>query len=342
MRWLALSALLVGCLPTGPEPLETTTWTLTADAPHADLTTDAGDAGAWDVRLDGWNLFLNGGESGEGRAGGIDIRLLDLELQFDELLRSNQILFFFFFDSYGCALSDWWWYGLDGTHTLFSNFHTYVVQRGDRSWAWQLLDYYRPIENAAVAGHPEFRFVEIGTVDEPTVVDLDATAGGLGADPDDPANRWTYFSFDDGVLDLEDAEAVDDPDWDLGFKRFDIKSNSGPSGPGGVLTADPDADRGETPEDVLGFTAANQAGRFDERVAAWEADPTAEFVADDVRPVLDRWFSGEPGSAALVDGRWFLVSDRTGGEVAKLRVIDLVDGDAAGPESVTLEWALLP
>jgi len=204
-----------------------------------------------------------------------------------------------------------------------------------------MLDSDAESEGSAVAGYPAFRFLEIGVDHEPTVVEVDATAGGLGADPDDPDNRWTYFSFDDGVVELSDEESVTDLGWDLGFKRFDVKSNSGPSGPGGVETADPDVDRGEQPEDVLGFDRDNQLDRFLQRADAWGADPDGAFVLDGVRPVLDRWWQGEPGSASLIDGRWYLVSDRDGGEVGKLRVIDLVDGDASGPTSVTLEWALL-
>ena len=121
----------------------------------------------------------------------------------------------------------------------------------------QILDYYRVTDGAVEAGYPEFRWAEIPTDgSEPMVevVDLDATAGGVSADADDPANRWTYFSFDAGEVELSDEEALTSTDWDLGFKRFNIKSNSGPSGPAGVVTVDPDRGRGETGEEVLEFT----------------------------------------------------------------------------------------
>ncbi|MCO4770512.1 MAG: HmuY family protein [Deltaproteobacteria bacterium] len=345
-----LAAGLLGC-PTGPDELETVTVTLENGTGFVDLQggSAVAEADGWDIKLDGWNLFLNGGESGNEKAGGIDMELLDLEMQFEDMNRRNQIVWFLFFDSYACALSDWWWYGLDGTHTLFSNYHAYVVRRDDRDFAVQILDYYRVIDGAVEAGYPEFRWAEIPTDgSEPVVstVDLDATAGGLSADPDDPSNQWTYFSFDGGELALTDSEALADDTLDLGFKRFNIKSNSGPSGPASVTSVDPDRERGETGEEVMDFTAANQEQWFLDSVDAWDGGDTQPFVEDAVQPVLRRWYQGLPGSAdepvSLWDGRWFLATDRTGEQIAKLRVIGFEGDAAAGPDSLTLEWAVLP
>lgn len=314
------------------------------DGQALDLGTAAlvDEASGWDLRMEGWNLFLNGGESGDGRAGGIDVDLLDLDLQYEELLRKNQLLYFFFFDSYGCPLSDWWWYGIDGTHTLFSNYHTYVVRQGDRSWAWQMLDYYRDIDGTAVAGYPSFRWRELGVGDSPIqVAEVDATAGGLDADADDPDNRWAYFDFDRGELDLSDEQSLDETAWHLAFKRFRVKSNSGPSGPGGVVSLDWDQDRSETPEDVLMFSPSTELPRFEARAAAWLDEPTDAFEEDRVRPVIERWHDGS-GEAATVDhARWFLVGDRDGELLAKLRVLDLEAPTPDGPGAVTLQWALL-
>ncbi len=347
----AALALLAGCLPEGgvdEVPTETVTFALDDGAPAwLDLQTGEADEDGWDLRAEGWNLFLNGGESGDGRAGGIDMELLDLSLPFEELNRKNQVLYFFFYDSYACALSDWWWYALDGTHTLFSNYHVFVVRRGGRDFAVQVMDYYAVIDGAAEAGYPEFRWAEIPTDGgEPVIIDeeVDATAGGLGADPDDPANRWTYFSFDEGVIELSDADSLSDDRWDLGFKRFNIKSSSGPSGPSGVVTVDFDLDRGEEAEDVLGFTPSGELPRMLQRIDAWDPDGQHAFAEDAVRPVVRRWYTGAPGTGSppqLDEGRWFLVSDRTGLLLAKLRVIDVVGEDPGGPESITIEWAVL-
>ena len=355
MRTLLTAAALIAtaaCLPEGPGvqevPTETVSFALDDGEPrYLDLLSGEADDGAWDLRAQGWDLFLNGGESGDGRAGGIDMELLDLTMPFEELSRKNQILYFFFYDSYACALSDWWWYALDGTHTLFSNYHVFVVRRGGRDIAFQMMDYYRVIDGSAEAGYPHFRWAEIpadGAEPDLTETELDATAGGLGAAADDPANRWTYFSFDEGVVDLTDVESLDDDRWDLGFKRFNIKSSSGPSGSSEVLTWDFDRDRGEEADDVLGFTPDGELPRLLQRIDDWEPAAELPFEEDRVRPVVRRWYTGAPGTdqtPALDPDRWFLVSDRSGLGLAKLRVIEVVGEDPAGPESITLEWALL-
>jgi hypothetical protein len=348
---IAALLLLAACLPEGPGEevaTRTATFELVDGAPrYLDLSTGPSDADGWDLRADGWDLFLNGGESGDGRAGGIDMELLDLTMPFEELGRKNQILYFFFFDSYACALSDWWWYALDGTHTLFSNYHVFVVRRGDRDFAVQVMDYYQVIDGSAEAGYPEIRWAEIptdGSEPDVWIEEIDATAGGLGAAADDPANQWAYFSFDEGVVDLSDAQSLDDDRWDLGFKRFNIKSSSGPSGPSGVVTWDFDIDRGEQADDVLTFTADTELPRMLQRVQDWVPEADVAFEEDSVRPVVRRWYTGAPATdqtPTLDPDRWFLVSDRTGLGLAKLRVIDVVGDDPAGPESITLEWALL-
>ncbi len=345
--------LLAGCLPDEPigqEPVETRTVTLSGDG-FVDFESGAvvDEADGWDLQLDGWNLFLNGGESGSGKGGGIDMELLDLELQFDDMNRRNQVIWFFFFDSYACALSEWWWYALDGTHTLFSNYHPYVVRSGGVDYMVQVLDYYSIVDGAAEAGWPEFRWAAVpedpDEVPVSTTEQIDARAGGLGADADDPDNRWAYFSFGEGVLDLSDEEALGSQDWDLGFKRFNIKSNSGPSGPAGVLTADADPDRGEQPAEVLEFTPGNQAGYFEDAIQGWSEGGDAEFQEDDVLPVVRRWFHGRPGTETpptLWEGRWFLVTDRTGEPLIKLRVLSFAGGDEAGPSELVLEYGFIP
>jgi len=352
---LALLSMAVSCLPDEPIGPPVATVELTVElgdaAPHyIDLLLgdEVAEGSPWDLRVEGWQLFLNGGESGDGKAGGIDMQLLDLTMEFDDLLRKNQLLYFFFYDSYACALSDWWWYAIDGTHTLFSNYHSYVVRRGSRDFAVQWLDYYRVLDGAAAAGYPQFRWAEIPSDGSPPGIigeELDATAGGLGAAYDDPSNKWAYFSFDEGLLELTDTEAETDPDWDLGFKRFYVKSNSGPSGPGGVITTDFDRDRGETAEEVLDFTPQGELARFEDRIGLWDPSAPSSFQEDAIKPVVDRWYSGQPGSEetppVLHDSRWFLVSDRSGGELAKFRVLSFEGSALEAPERITLEWAVL-
>jgi hypothetical protein len=62
------------------------------------------------------------------------------------------------------------------------------------------------------------------------VLFIDASAGGLGGQDAFP---WVYVSLSTGqAVALTDLEALESPDWDLAFKRFVIRTNSGDSGPG--------------------------------------------------------------------------------------------------------------
>ncbi len=62
------------------------------------------------------------------------------------------------------------------------------------------------------------------------VLYVDATAGGIDGQDKNP---WVYVSLATGdVVGLTDLEALTSFDWDLGFKRFVIRTNGGDSGPG--------------------------------------------------------------------------------------------------------------
>lgn len=62
------------------------------------------------------------------------------------------------------------------------------------------------------------------------VLFVDASAGGLGGQDDFP---WVYISLATGeAVALSDLEALESNAWDLAFKRFVVRTNSGDSGPG--------------------------------------------------------------------------------------------------------------
>ena len=69
------------------------------------------------------------------------------------------------------------------------------------------------------------------------VTTVDASAGGYNnADK----NAWTYVSFSaDGTskVDIDDESALESMEWDLAFKRYIIRVNSGDSGPSCVGAA---------------------------------------------------------------------------------------------------------
>ncbi|HXK20350.1 MAG TPA: HmuY family protein [Polyangiaceae bacterium] len=59
---------------------------------------------------------------------------------------------------------------------------------------------------------------------------IDATAGGINGQDSNP---WVYVSLKSGhAVALTDLDALDSTAWDLGFKRFIVRTNGGDSGPG--------------------------------------------------------------------------------------------------------------
>ena len=66
-------------------------------------------------------------------------------------------------------------------------------------------------------------------------VSVDATAGGFGGN-----GGWVYGRFtDDGLekVDLTDDASFDSTEWDIAFRRFIVRLNSGYAGPGCVSAA---------------------------------------------------------------------------------------------------------
>jgi hypothetical protein len=64
---------------------------------------------------------------------------------------------------------------------------------------------------------------------------VDATAGGFGADP---PHAYVYGRFTDSGLEkveISDEQALESMDWDIAFRRFIVRVNSGNSGPSCVV-----------------------------------------------------------------------------------------------------------
>lgn len=73
------------------------------------------------------------------------------------------------------------------------------------------------------------------TTEGVTTGTLDAFAGGL---PNAAENPWVYLDLQTGeALDITDVEALSNEEWDLAFKRTEIRLNGGDSGPGAWFAA---------------------------------------------------------------------------------------------------------
>lgn len=65
-----------------------------------------------------------------------------------------------------------------------------------------------------------------------TIAIIDASAGGMDASRDEP---FVYLDLETGAMvELTDHESLEDLEWDLAFKRTNIRTNSADSGPGSI------------------------------------------------------------------------------------------------------------
>jgi hypothetical protein len=92
----------------------------------------------------------------------------------------------------------------------------------------QQLSLFRPVNNATITNDTSMGGGVI-------VTHIDATAGGLS-----PTKSYVYAKFDTSGLTavaVGDEDAFNSSDWDIAFRRFIIRLNSGVSGPSCVTAA---------------------------------------------------------------------------------------------------------
>ena len=125
------------------------------------------------------------------------------------------------------------------------------------------------------------------------------------------------------------------------LSMFSEHRHGGTSGPRGVASYDQDADNEESNEALLEMTPENALESFEE--LAWSDRPDeSALVQDEIAPVLIGWYAGNPGAGASALPIPFLASTANDSDRAKLRITALVDGSQESPQSITLEYALLP
>lgn len=123
------------------------------------------------------------------------------------------------------------------------------------------------------------------------VTEVDASAGGYD---NASKNPWVYFHFssDGGAkIEIDDEASLDDLSWDIGMRRYLVRSNGGDSGPGCVgavaLREEAYADIDAVPE---GLDLANDF-------------PTDDFYTESCGFINDS--SGLENSPNLVLGQWW-------------------------------------
>lgn len=220
------------------------------------------------------------------------------------------------------------------------------MKSSENSWKWLLM----PLAGVMLSGCgggggniPATPPANTGSNHNPpagttVTVQIDATAGGFGAGPGDPANKYTYFNFDTGrEVDLDDASAVTSGAWHIAFKRTSIRLNGGVSGPGAVQGAIADAQNdfydavtGEPNVSVFtNATADSELAAFDAVTSAdgltFEQDRYVPYIRGD--GTSEGWwlYAGPPTHAISANpDQWWLVRSAAADSYAKFHVTDIV------------------
>ncbi len=179
---------------------------------------------------------------------------------------------------------------------------------------------------------------------------VDATAGGFS-----PSMSYVYARFtEDGLtlVDIGDEAAFDSMDWDIAFRRFIIRLNSGPSGPSCVSAA-----RTAPSTDYDGLTAPPDGLEYHTE-EYYSAAPVCTLVPDSYglmspATVLANFWE-YPGCVAMT-GNVYVLQLATGRHV-KLTVTDYYDPTVqdmcdttgsvdmsapTGSGNIRLRWAFL-
>lgn len=183
---------------------------------------------------------------------------------------------------------------------------------------------------------------------------LDASAGGPGALPTDPNNKYTYLNLSAGeVVELTDAEANDSTVWEIAFKRDSIKLNGGVSGKKGVAGFFTGNNADAYGADGKPIRSWFEAATTESELADFEAVTAAQipedsaFQADKLVPAIkgdgtsEGWWLYDPDTRTVSENpaKWWIVRSAEGNSYAKFHVTGIVRDNAAGLRKITLEWS---
>ena len=115
------------------------------------------DASDWDISLEGWELRLNSGVSGTGKAGAVLATNADFATMTDASDAPAQI---YKADAFGGVFTakKWYRYNLDGNNTIFPTYDVYLIKRGDDVYKVQITGYYHVEGDAR---HITFRYAKL-------------------------------------------------------------------------------------------------------------------------------------------------------------------------------------
>jgi hypothetical protein len=160
---------------------------------------------------------------------------------------------------------------------------------------------------------------------------VDATAGGSMKYGENP---FIYMDLiGQKKVELTDVQAQNSGAWDIAFKRWQIKINSGDSGTSNVTVA-------RVPDKNLDEVTAAPAGPY---LADTYFDADCKFTADPIGgigTVLSDWYEYESGTNRLKPIKEVLVFPRRDGHGhIKLQLLSYYQGSTSG--NFTMTWSFL-
>lgn len=162
-----------------------------------------------------------------------------------------------------------------------------------------------------------------------TTAEIDATAGGSA---EASKNPYVYLDLiNNKKAQITDVQSLTSGDWDIAFKRWQIKINSGDSGPGGVTTLYEDGKE-------LAEVKTAPVGKY-------EAD---DYLDDKCNLKFDRINGLGTAMSTWYDypmmvvpwKRTYVLKRRDGKGHVKLQIMAYYKGMAGG--NYVVNWALLP
>jgi hypothetical protein len=262
---------------------------------------------AWDLALQGRDVFSNGGVSGPGNCSAFGP--LSAPTFLSDSAPDTPLLLE---DRAGGALLDWYDY-VGETHQLFSRYHVYGLRDGERLYKLQILSYYAEQLGGPVSASYRIRYAELlsdGTSGE--TYELDAIDASAGGNSDDDGERSACVELEgQSVSMLRPDQAAVSNDWHLCFRRETIAVNGGISGPRGIAAVDLQAAAtpNETEKEIRARSAESELATFEAVHFAELSDEALSWKEDGIAtPFAERWL--EPGSEPLApsDSVWFVIA----------------------------------
>jgi len=162
--------------------------------------------------------------------------------------------------------------------------------------------------------------------------EVDATAGGSMKYGENP---FVYLDLiGRKKVEISDVQSETSSGWDLALKRWQIKLNSGDSGPGGVKVS-------RVPGKTLGEVTMAPAGTYEvdsyfDAKCVFQADPIGGLGT-----ALSDWYDYESGTSRIIPKKEVLVLKRRDGQGhIKVQITSYYKGTTSANYSLT--WSYLP